>query len=208
MERLRVTIHRLKTPLSETQIRSLRVNDTMYLSGTVITARDQAHKRALEFAHKNIPLPVDLEGLAVFHCGPVVRKENDKWVIVSAGPTTSTRMEPVESEFIRRFKPRVIIGKGGMGNETSAAMAQFGAVYAAFTGGAAVLAANAVKQVAGVVWLDLGIPEAMWILEVEEFGPIIVAIDSLGSNLFDDVASKANANRAKLFNNTELSGDG
>ncbi len=203
-----MTIHKLKTPISETQIRSLRVNDTMYLSGTVVTARDQAHRRALELAHKNIPLPVDLEGLAVFHCGPVVRKENDKWVIVSAGPTTSTRMESVESEFIRRFKPRVIIGKGGMGCETSVAMAQFGAVYAAFTGGAAVLAANAVKQVVGVVWLDLGIPEAMWILEVEEFGPIIVAIDSLGSNLFDDVASKANANRAKLFNNTELSGDG
>lgn len=202
-----MTIHKLKTPISETQIRSLRVNDTMYLSGTVVTARDQAHRRALELAHKNIQLPIDLEGLAVFHCGPVVRKENDKWVIVSAGPTTSTRMEPVESEFIRRFKPRVIIGKGGMGNETSVAMAQFGAVYAAFTGGAAVLAANAVKQVVDVVWLDLGIPEAMWVLEVEEFGPTIVAIDSLGSNLFGDVASKADANRAKVFKNQELSGD-
>jgi len=199
-----LTIHRLTTPVSETQVRRLRVNDILYLSGTIVTARDQVHRRALEFAQKNISLPMDLEGQAVFHCGPVVRKENGKWVVVAAGPTTSTRMEPFESEFIRRFKPRVIIGKGGMGKETSLAMAEFGAVYGAFTGGAAVLAANSVKNVIDVFWLDLGTPEAMWILEVEELGPLIIAIDSLGINLFRDVASKADANRAKLFKNTEL----
>ncbi len=197
--RFQLTVHRLTTPISEDQVRKLRVNDILFLSGTVVTARDQAHRRALEFAQKNMSLPVNLEGLAVFHCGPVVRKENDKWVIVAAGPTTSTRMEPTEPEFIRRFKPRVIIGKGGMGKDTSLTMAEFGAVYGAFTGGAAVLAANTIRNVIDVAWLDLGIPEAMWILEVEDFGPLVVAIDSLGHSLFHDIALQANLNRSELF---------
>ena len=190
-----MTVRKLATPISEAEIRELRVNDVLYISGTVVTARDQAHRRALEFAAKNLPLPVNLEGLAVFHCGPVVRKECDKWVVVAAGPTTSTRMESLEPEFIRRFKPRVIIGKGGMGEKTTETMVKYGVVYGAFTGGAAVLAANAVKAVKDVVWLDLGTPEAMWVLEVAEFGPIVVAIDSFGSNLFRDVALRAEGRR-------------
>jgi fumarate hydratase subunit beta len=193
-----MVVYRLKTPISEAEIRKLKVNDTLYMSGTIVTARDQAHSRALEYATKGEPLPVKLEGLAVFHCGPVMRKERDKWVVVAAGPTTSTRMEGVESEFIERFKPRVIIGKGGMGEKTTQAMSRFGAVYGAFTGGAAVLAANAVKSVRDVVWLDLGMPEAMWVLEVEDFGPLVVAIDSLGNNLYRDVSKKAEQNKLEV----------
>jgi fumarate hydratase subunit beta len=194
-----VTVVSLRTPISEAEIRQLRVNDTLYVSGTVITARDQAHRRALEYAEKNIALPLSFEGLTVFHCGPVMRKEGDRWVVVAAGPTTSTRMEAVEPEFIRRFKPRVIVGKGGMGDKTARAMAECGAVYGAFTGGAAVLAANAVKCVVDVVWLDLGMPEAMWVLEVEEFGPLVVAIDSFEGNLFRDVAVNARQGRQRVF---------
>jgi fumarate hydratase subunit beta len=194
-----VTVVRLRTPISEAEIRKLKVNDTLYISGIVITARDQAHRRALEYAEKDIALPLSLEGLAVFHCGPVMRKECDRWVVVAAGPTTSTRMEAVEPEFIRRFKPRVIVGKGGMGDKTAKAMADCGAVYGAFTGGAAVLAANSVKRVVDVVWLDLGMPEAMWVLEVDEFGPLIVAIDSSGGNLFRDIAVKAEHNKNLVF---------
>jgi len=171
----------------------------LYVSGTIITARDQAHKRALEFAEKGLPLPVSLEGLAVFHCGPVMRKEDRRWVVVAAGPTTSMRMEAVEPEFIRRFKPRVIIGKGGMGEKTAQSMAEHGAVYGAFTGGAAVLAANAVKRVKDVAWLDLGMPEAMWVFEVEDFGPLVVAIDSHGHSLFRDVAAKSEQNRKRAY---------
>lgn len=194
-----MTVVRLRTPISEAEIRKLKVNDTLYISGTVITARDQAHRRALEYAEKDIALPLSLEGLAVFHCGPVIRKECDRWVVVAAGPTTSTRMETVEPEFISRFKPRVIVGKGGMGDKTAKAMADCGAVYGAFTGGAAVLAANAVKRVVDVVWLDLGMPEAMWVLEVDEFGPLIVAIDSCGGNLFRDIAVKAEHSKKLVF---------
>ncbi len=191
--------YRLKTPISEAQIRKLEVNDVVYLSGTVVTARDQAHRRAIELLQKGKALPVNLEGLAVFHCGPVMKKENDSWVAVAAGPTTSTRMEMVEDEFIKGSKVRVVIGKGGMGKRTSAAMVKYGAVYCAFTGGAAVLAAKAIKHVKGVEWLDLGMPEALWILEVDEFGPLVVAIDSCGRNLFLDVAKKVEANRQRIY---------
>ena len=194
-----MAVHKLRTPISEAEIRKLNVNDTLYVSGTIVTARDQAHKRALEYAERGIPLPVNLEGLAIFHCGPVMRKEDDKWITVAAGPTTSTRMEVYEADFIRQFKPRVVIGKGGMGKKTTEAMAKYGAVYGAFTGGAAVLAANAVKNVKDVAWLDLGMPEAMWVFEVVDFGPLVVAIDSLGKNLYRHVAEKVEQNKRGIF---------
>jgi fumarate hydratase subunit beta len=191
--------YKFKLPVSETEIRKLKVNDILYLSGTVVTARDQAHKRALDWAKEGKLLPVNLEGLAVFHCGPVMNKQGEKWVAVAAGPTTSTRMDLFEDKFIEAFKPRIIVGKGGMGKRTADAMAKFGAVYCAFTGGAAVLAAKSIKRVAGVEWLDLGMPEAMWILEVELFGPLVVAIDSNGNNLFADVAQKVEANKQEIY---------
>jgi fumarate hydratase subunit beta len=194
-----MAIYRLLTPISEEEIRKLSVNDVLYISGTVVTARDMAHTRALEYFKKGKPLPVNLEGLAVFHCGPVMRRKGDEWIAVAAGPTTSMRMEIFEDDFIRHLKPRVVIGKGGMGERTMAAMAKYGAVYGAFTGGAAVLAVKAIKSVKGVEWLDLGMPDAMWILEVDEFGPLTVAIDSRGNSLFRDVTEKVQRNRQKIY---------
>jgi len=194
-----MAVYHLKTPISEEEIRKLKVNDVLYITGTIITARDQAHRRALEYFKQGKPLPINLEGLAVFHCGPVVSKEDEKWVAVAAGPTTSTRMDIFEDEFIKNFKVRVVIGKGGMGKRTTDAMAKYGAVYGAFTGGAAILAAKAIKNVKGVEWLDLGTPEALWIFEVEDFGPLTVAIDSHGNNLFMDVAKAVEENRKKIY---------
>lgn len=193
-----MAIYKLKTPLSEAQIRELKVYDVVYLSGVVVTARDQAHRRALEFFKDKKKLPVNLEGLAVFHCGPVVKKDADQWVVVAAGPTTSTRMESVEAQFIEGSKVRMVIGKGGMGQRTAEALAKFGAVYCVFTGGAAVLAAQTVKQVLSVHWLDLGEPEAMWQFEVDKFGPLVVALDAHGGNLFSDVAKKVELNRQRI----------
>lgn len=194
-----MTVYKLKTPISEEEIRKLKVNDALYVSGTMVTARDQAHRRALEYFKQGKPLPINLEGSAVFHCGPLMKKVNDKWIVVAAGPTTSTRMDIFEDEFIRSFKVRVIIGKGGMGRRTTEAMAKYGAVYGAFTGGAAVLAAKAVKNVRSVEWYDLGMPEAMWILEVEEFGPLSIAIDSHGNNLFEDIKKKVEENKQRIY---------
>ena len=195
-----MAIYRFKTPISEEEVRKLKVNDVLYVTGTIVTARDQAHKRALEYYKQGRELPVKLEGLAVFHCGPIVKKEDDKWVAVAAGPTTSTRMDQFEDEFIRAFKVRVVIGKGGMGKKTAEAMQKYGAVYGAFTGGAGVLAAKAIKNVRTVEWLqDLGMPEAFWVFEVEDFGPLSIAIDSHGSNLFEDVKKKAEEQRMKIY---------
>jgi len=200
-----MTVYKFKTPISEEEIRKLRVNDVLYVSGTMFTARDQAHKRALEYFKQGKPLPLNLEGLAVFHCGPIVKKKESGWTIVAAGPTTSTRMEIFEDEFIKNFKVRVIVGKGGMGKKTTEAMAKYGAVYGAFTGGAAILAAKAVKNVRSVEWLDLGMPEAMWILEVEEFGPLAIAIDSHRNNLFTEVQRKVEENKQRIYQKLGLS---
>ncbi len=191
--------YKLKTPISEEDIRKLKVNDVIYVTGTMITARDAAHRRALGFHKEGKKLPVNLQGLAVFHCGPIVKKEDDKWMVVAAGPTTSTRMDLFEDEFIKDFKVRVVIGKGGMGKKTTEAMKQYGAVYGAFTGGAAVLAAKAIKSVKSVEWYDLGMPEALWVLEVEDFGPLTVAIDAYGNNLFEDVRKKVEEGRQKIY---------
>jgi tartrate/fumarate subfamily iron-sulfur-dependent hydro-lyase beta chain len=165
----------------------------------MVTARDQAHRRALELAKKGEKIPIDLKGMAVFHCGPIVKKEGDKWVAVAAGPTTSTRMDIFEDEFIKTFGVRVVVGKGGMGKRTTDAMQKYGAVYGAFTGGAAVLASRAIKSIKAVEWFDLGVPEALWIFDVQEFGPLTVSIDSHGHNLFDDVKKQVEANRQKIF---------
>lgn len=177
----------MKTPLSEEDIRKLKVGDVVYLSGIVVTARDAAHSRALSILRSGGSLPIDLKGLAIYHCGPVVDKKDDKWVVVVAGPTTSTRMDPLEYEFIEKTGAKMIIGKGGMGARTVEACKKFGAVYTIFTGGAAVLAAKGMKRVLEVHWLDLGIPEALWVIEVENFGPLMVTIDSHGNNFYDSI---------------------
>jgi fumarate hydratase subunit beta len=194
-----MAVYRLRTPVSEEEVRKLRVNDTVYFTGTVITARDAAHKRALDYHKKGKPLPINLEGLVVFHCGPIIKKEDNRWRVVAAGPTTSVRMEPFEDELIRNFKVRVVVGKGGMGKKTVDAMKQYGAVYGAFTGGAAVLAAKAIKKVKGVEWSDLGMPEAMWTLEVEDFGPLTIAIDAHGNNLFETIKTKAEKEKQIIY---------
>jgi fumarate hydratase subunit beta len=191
--------YKLRTPISEEDVRKLKVDDVVYVTGTVVTARDQAHRRALEMVKEGKKIPIDLKGLAVFHCGPIVKKEGEKWVAVAAGPTTSTRMDIFEDEFIQAFGVRVVIGKGGMGKRTTEAMKKYGAVYGAFTGGAAVLAAKTIKNVRTVEWYDLGVPEAMWVFEVEDFGPLAISIDSHGNNLFEDIKRQVEENKQKIY---------
>ncbi|RLE40566.1 fumarate hydratase [Candidatus Woesearchaeota archaeon] len=182
---------RLKLPLSEKEIRSLKAGDIIYLSGSIVTARDAAHRRMINHIKMKRLLPISLKGSAIYHCGPIMRRINGRWAVISAGPTTSMRMEPFESEIIKELGVRLIIGKGGMGLETTRAMKNYGAVYGAFTGGAGVLAARFIKRVLDVKWLDLGMPEAMWTFLVEDFGPLVVAIDSHGNNLYNEVRVRA-----------------
>jgi len=189
---------RLRTPLSESVVRSLKVGDTVTIDGTIITGRDEVHIRALEHAREGRKLPVDLTGTIIFHAGPIMRKDAGKWKAIAAGPTTSSRMNSMEPEFIERFKIRAIIGKGGMSQPTVDAMSRLGCVYLAFTGGAAVQGAEGIKDVSGVEWLDLGMPEAMWILEVKEFGPLTVAIDAHGNSLYKRVDEEVKANLVEV----------
>lgn len=187
------------SPVSEEQARKLKIGDTLYLDGIVFTARDSAHRRALEWRQKGLELPLKMEGLAMFHCGPIVEKKNEAWKIVSAGPTTSSRMETYESDFLRAFRPLVIVGKGGMGEKTLAALQEVGAVYCSFTGGAGALAAQAFKEVKGVHWLDLGVPEALWVIEAEHFGPLTVAMDSHRGSLYSQIDRAVQENLQRML---------
>lgn len=176
--------HSLRTPISNDDIVDVNVGDILYVSGIVVTARDAIHKRVVK---EGIELPISLRGLALFHAGPIVRRIGDKWRLVSIGPTTSMRMESYEAEFIERTGVKVIIGKGFMGEKTARACREYKCIVALFPGGCGALGAKTVRKVIDVYWLDLGIPEAMWVLEVENLGPMIVTIDSKGRNLYSEL---------------------
>jgi fumarate hydratase subunit beta len=177
--------HILDTPVSTSKIKELKVGDQVYINGIIYTARDQAHKRALRYEKKGLELPIDFANSIVFHCGPLVKKTPEGWKIVAIGPTTSSRMNSVTPEFIRKFGIKGIIGKGGMSKNVISAMHSNSVVYLAMTGGCAVLFAEKVKKVISVHWLDLGVPEALWVLEVRNFGPLIVAIDTYLNSLYE-----------------------
>jgi len=194
-----VVEYRLRVPLSEEDMRKLRVGDIVYLTGVVHTARDAAHRRIIEYLREGKLLPFDLRGGVIYHCGPVVAKKDGQWVVVAGGPTTSARMELYEYEVIEKLNVRVVIGKGGMGKRTAEACAKYGAVYATYTGGAGVLAAQSIKRVIDVHWLDLGIPEAVWVFEVEDFGPLVIAIDSTGRNLIEEVLEESIKRKNELL---------
>ncbi|MDY1591282.1 MAG: FumA C-terminus/TtdB family hydratase beta subunit [Methanofastidiosum sp.] len=184
----------LELPLDEKTVRGLKLGETVYLNGIFFTARDEAHMHALEYAKEGKKIPYDFKGAAIYHCGPIMVKQNGKWKAVAAGPTTSTRMNSLEPEFIEKFKVSAIIGKGGMSKPTVDAMKNFGCVYLAITGGAAVLAAKGIKEVIGVEWYELGMPEALWVLRGEKFGPLTVAIDAHGNSLYADVEKEVEKN--------------
>jgi len=194
----------LRTPISEEDIRKLKVGDVIYVTGTMITARDAAHRRILQYLKEKRALPFSLACLPLYHCGPLAKKVDDEWKVLAAGPTTSMRMESLENEVIKNFGVRLIIGKGGMGKKTEEAMKEFGAAYGVYTGGTAVLAARQIKKVKQVEWLDLGMPEAVWMFEVEAFGPVIIAMDSEGNNLFDKVKIEAEKRIDKLIKGSSL----
>jgi fumarate hydratase class I len=182
----------LTTPVDEAAIRSLRVGDVVLVSGRVYTGRDAVHAHLMK--HE---APVDLRGAVLYHCGPVVRKEGDGWVVTAAGPTTSIREEPYQGEILRRFGVRVVIGKGGMGAKTLDALQQTGAVYLNAIGGAAQFYARCIDRVAGVSLTEFGTPEAMWHLDVRDF-PAIVTMDAHGNSLHRDVEQASAVRLAEM----------
>jgi fumarate hydratase class I len=177
----------LTAPLTEEQVRSLKVGDIVLIRGEMYTGRDAVHAHLM----KNPP-PVDLNGQIVYHCGPVMLKQGEEWFVKAAGPTTSTREEPYQHYVIKQYGVRAVVGKGGMGPKTLAALKDFGAVYLHGIGGAAQFYARTVEKVLGVHWMEFGIPEAMWHVRVKDFAAI-VTMDAHGNSLHADVEAATGA---------------
>lgn len=187
----------INLPVSEQDMRNLRVGDEVFLSGRMVTARDMAHKYLVE--KKPESLREVLRGSVIYHCGPVVRKTKHGYQFVAAGPTTSIREEPYQGQVIAEYGVRGVIGKGGMGPKTLDALKTYGAVYFSATGGLAAVLANAVEQVETVYMLkEFGVPEAMWVLRVANF-PVMVTMDSHGRSLHDEVAKASQEAFNKLL---------
>ncbi len=184
---------RLEPPLSEDKVRALKVGDVVLINGPMVTGRDAAHHYLLHH-----DTPYDMHGAILYHCGPVMLKENNQWRTKAAGPTTSIREEPYEADIIRRFGLRAVMGKGGMGAKTGAALKEYGAVYLHAIGGAAQFYARCLPKVHGVYLLEeLGVPEAMWVFEAHNF-PAIVTMDSHGNSLHAEVAAATGAELEKV----------
>jgi fumarate hydratase class I len=175
---------KINLPITETEIRKLKIGDEVSINGVMVTARDQGHKYMI--SRKPDFLKPVLKNTIIYHCGPIVRKSKDKWSVVGAGPTTSIREEPYESEVIKTYNVRGIIGKGGMGLKTLDAFKKYGAVYLHATGGASSEIAKHIVEVIDVKKLEFGTPEAFWIIRVEDF-PATVTMDSHGGSLHETV---------------------
>ncbi|BAW30944.1 MAG TPA: FumA C-terminus/TtdB family hydratase beta subunit [Methanothermobacter sp.] len=181
---------KLKTPLSD-ETKKLRIGDIVHISGKIFTARDRAHEKMIREGP-----PYKLEGTVIFHAGPIIKYreqpkkeeiiENPQADLIVIGPTTSTRMNPYQPRIIN-MGVKAIIGKGGMDKNVQNALKKNSAVYLAAVGGCAALYATKVKRVTRVYWPNLGIPEAIWELEVQDFGPLIVAMDAKGGNLYEKI---------------------
>jgi len=188
---------RLTTPISEAAIRDLKVGDEVLLNGRVVLSRDIGHKYMVE--KKPDWLKPILAEAVIYHCGPVVAKQQDgTWTFVSAGPTTSIREEPYQGDVMRHFNLKGVIGKGGMAGKTLQACQEVPAVYLHAIGGAASLIAQSVQQVLGVHKYDFGVPEAIWVIQVKDF-PAVVTMDAHGNSLHDTVRQQSKAVLERLL---------
>lgn len=187
----------LTTPITAEDLQGIKIGDIIYLNGHLVTCRDVAHRRLIEGKRQ---LPVDLQGGAIFHAGPIVRKlDNGRYEMISIGPTTSMRMEKFEKEFVQQTGVKLIVGKGGMGKNTEQACKEYKALHVVFPAGCAVLAATQVEEIEDAQWLDLGMPETLWVSRVKEFGPLIVSIDTEGRNLFEENKVEFNKKKAQAL---------
>jgi len=188
---------KIQLPVSADEIRKLKAGDEVVITGVMITGRDTAHKYLVETDGDDVK---DLlKDSMIYHCGPVVKKEGDKYSFVAAGPTTSIREEPYEAAVIEKYGVRGVIGKGGMGASTLSACGEFGSVYLSAVGGLATILAHSVVEVIDVHKLDeWGAPEAMWVIKVEDF-PAVVTMDAHGNSVHDDIVKLSKANYDRLI---------
>jgi len=186
----------IKLPASEEAMRELKVGDVIAITGVMMTARDAAHKYMVE--QEAAEVAEVLRGGMIYHCGPVVKKEGDSYSFVAAGPTTSIREEPYQATVMKKYGVRGVIGKGGMEQKTLDACKELGAVYLSAVGGLATILAKSVKRVLTVHKLEeFGVPEAMWVIEVERF-PAVVTMDSHGRSIHDEVLAASGKEYRRL----------
>jgi len=198
--------HHLQLPVSEEQIRRLNLGDIVYLSGLVHTMRDMGYRRAVEMLHRGEKLPFDLNNGAIWHCGPITRMDTEgKWQVLSAGPTTSSRFNELGPELMRAFRIRCTIGKGSMSTKARETIRDVGGFFLNATGGCGALYAGQVEEVANVFWMDLCVPEAIWVVRVNSLGPLIVGIDSTGSSLVDGITQAMQAKLASIYEQSGIS---
>jgi len=194
---------RLSLPLSPGDVRALKTGDIVSLNGPLITGRDRVHKFLAEHPRSGETVPFDLEGTVLYHCGPIVKKTDEGYQIISAGPTTSMRVEMYAPAVIERYSIRGIMGKGGMGPKTLEACKRFGCVYFHTIGGAAVYLARRITKVVDVWKLDeFGPTEAMWLLEVKDL-PAVVTMDAHGKNLHREIEDLSLVQYNELMKKTE-----
>lgn len=186
-----MAIYELTLPLQDADVEKLAVGDAVYLYGTLCTARDMAHLQMRERVESGKQLPEQMKGGAIFHAGPVMIKDaENNWQLHVIGPTTSIRMEP-HAEFVGSLGVKLIIGKGGMSSDSLQAFRQYKQAYLQAAPGCAVVLATGIKKVKAVHWLENGMPEAMWVLEAQRFGPFIVTMDCHGNSRYDLVKKQA-----------------
>lgn len=202
--------HVLEMPLKEEKIRELKINDIVYLSGTIHTMRDMGHRKTVDLLeiNKGDELPFDLRNGALWHCGPIVHfsKEENQWIVVSAGSTTSSRFSILGAKLIELLPIRITIGKGTMNEEAHEAMKKIGSCYLNTTGGCAALYAEQIEKVQAVYWKELGLPEAIWVLKMNNFGPLIVGIDSWGNSIFKNIKEKTEKKLNQIYLRNNLKG--
>ena len=181
----------LTTPLQECDMRQLRAGDIVYISGHIFTSRDMAHLKYKGLLAEGKPLPKDFNGAAVFHAGPVCLKRPDgSWKLQLIGPTTSIRMEPY-AEMVGQMGVKAVLGKGGMGDDTLAACQKYGYVYLQAAPGCAAKLSERIQEVEDVNYFELGMPEALWDLKVDRFGPLVVGMDTFGVSIYHHLKNRA-----------------
>lgn len=201
-----LSVVRLKTPLKKGDVLNLKIGDMVLISGRVVTGRDRIHKFLFNERPSKGEIPFELAGTSLYHCGPIIRKTEDGYKMISGGPTTSIRVDMYEPWVIREYGIRAVIGKGGMGPDTLAALRESGCVYLNAISGAGVYLADRVKRIVdGWKIEEFGVPEAMWLLEIEDF-PAIVTMDAHGNSLHKDIENISADNLGKLLHGENETG--
>lgn len=185
----------LSTPLSEDDVRKLRLRDVVYITGRIYGIRDATQRRIFD---EKIEPPVDFAGYPCLHTAPNVKKLGKKYVKLCIGTTTSTRMEKYSPLLITKYGARAIIGKGGLLKESLKAMYGYGAVYLAIVGGAAALQTTQIEEIEAVYWKDL-FPECIWQFRVKNFGPLIVAMSSHNESIYSEIRDRAHQRLPKIL---------